>query len=60
MDPSASNEWPSIVGGTASVYGLYSDGTPEKWGPAEIVKTIWAGFAALLMAATKLFGRRRR
>ncbi len=47
------------VGGAAAVGGFYSDGTPEKWGPVEIGKTIWAGFAALLIVAARPFRRRR-
>jgi hypothetical protein len=44
-------------GGTVS--GSYAPGTPEKWGPVEIGKTIWAGFAALVLTLAKLVGGRR-
>jgi hypothetical protein len=44
-------------GGSVSV--PLAPGTPEKWGPVEIAKTIWAGLAALLLALVKLAGVRR-
>jgi hypothetical protein len=43
------------TGGASVSTGVY-DG-PEKWGPVEIAKTIWAGVAALLLAVASVFKR---
>jgi hypothetical protein len=49
-----------IAAGTGRAAGYTLEGEPMNWGPAEIVKTIWAGLAALLMVLIRPFARRRR
>jgi hypothetical protein len=51
-----------ITAGAAGGNGgsIPAPGVPEKWGPVEIGKTIWAGLAALLLLAAKAAGGRRR
>ncbi|MGH9222859.1 MAG: choice-of-anchor P family protein [Acidimicrobiales bacterium] len=48
-------------GGVAGVgYAPIPGAGPEKWGPVEIAKTIWAGFAMVIIGPGELVSRRRR
>jgi hypothetical protein len=48
-----------VAAGAGRAAGYTVDGQPENWGPAEIVKTIWAGLAALMLALIRPLRRRR-
>ncbi|MEW6153750.1 MAG: choice-of-anchor P family protein [Actinomycetota bacterium] len=48
----------SASGGMA--YGPVAGNGPDKWGPVEIGKTIWAGLAALVVGAAEMSGGRRK
>ncbi len=40
--------------------GRAAPGTPERWGPVEIAKALWAGFAAFAVSAARAAGGRSR
>ena len=48
------------VAGGGPGYGPSSGAGPEKWGPVEIGKTIWAGFAMVIIGPGEFVARRRR